>query len=90
MGMWDSQSPILRMSVTTERSGTNDPGQAHDREMLIEFDDATTVKLSFDSGMSLFSPFIDRYWNKYTISYRKMIKDCKRKAKKRIHFSLVH
>ncbi len=80
--MWDSQTPILKMCVTTGRSDALDPGNAHDREMLIEYEDSSTVKLSFDSGMSLFSPFIDRNWDKYRTSYKEMIKWCKNNLRK--------
>lgn len=80
------QSPNLRMFITTDQAKTNDPGQAHDREMLVEFKDGSRVKLSFDSGMSLFSPFIQRDWDRYGESYRSMIKRSKQLSGKDPYF----
>jgi rubrerythrin len=63
----------LRMYKTTEVQEANCPGQAHDREMLIEFSDKSRVKLSFDSGMTMFTPYIDRNWKMDLESSREMI-----------------
>ena len=82
LSMTHLQSPNLRMFVTTDQARAHDPGQAHDREMLVEFKDGTKVKLSFDSGMSLFSPFIDRNWDKYGESYRAMMERCQKGLRK--------
>lgn len=82
LGMSNLHSPNLRMFVTTAQKKTHDPGQAHDREMLIEFSDGSRVKLSFDSGMSLFAPFIDRYWKMHEDSYRTMMQDCQKRLGK--------
>jgi len=88
LAMSNLQSPNLRMFITTEQRTANDPGQAHDREMLIEYKDGSRVKLSFDSGMSLFSPYIDKNWDKYGESYQSMIKRCQKNLGKNPYFGI--
>ncbi|MDY0287305.1 MAG: DEAD/DEAH box helicase [Sphaerochaeta sp.] len=80
--MSNLQSPNLRMFITTDQAKSNDPGQAHDREMFIEFNDGSKVKLSFDSGMSLFAPFIDRYWKMNEVTHREMMQHCQQQLGK--------
>ena len=72
----------INLFESTSKSDKNDPGKEHSRCMLIIFEDESKIKLSFDSGMTIFSPYIDNSWNKYNYSYRQMVFDCiKRKNK---------
>ncbi|MBN2860824.1 MAG: DUF1998 domain-containing protein, partial [Sphaerochaetaceae bacterium] len=72
----------LRCFVTTHESLQNDPGSAHAREMWIEYEDGSSTALSFDSGMSMIRPFVDRYWAQERISFREMMTEMGRKDKK--------
>lgn len=65
----------LRMFRTTLSCKPTDPGNDHVREMLIIYDDNSTVKLTFDSGMSMIKPYIYRFWRMDFTPYKKMIKD---------------
>ena len=53
----------IKMYLTTDRTQPSDPGQMHQRELQIKYVDGSSSSFSFDSGMSFFSPFIDRYWD---------------------------
>lgn len=66
----------INLYESTIKSGRNDPGKEHTREMLILFEDETMIKLSFDSGMTFFRPYIDSNWNKCNYYYKKMVIDC--------------
>lgn len=63
------------MFRTTLSCKPTDPGNDHVREMLIIYDDNSTVKLTFDSGMSMIKPYIYRFWRMDFTPYKKMIKD---------------
>lgn len=63
----------IQLYVTTERSLPTDPGQAHQRELQIKYMDGTFSSFSFDSGMSFFSPFIDRDWDYEHEFYQEMM-----------------
>ena len=63
----------IQLYATNERSLATDPGQAHQRELQIKYVDGTFSSFSFDSGMSFFSPFIDREWNYEREFYQTMM-----------------
>jgi hypothetical protein len=50
----------IKMYCTTDRVQPTDPGQMHQRELQVKYVDGSSSSFSFDSGMSFFSPFIDR------------------------------
>jgi hypothetical protein len=63
----------IQLYSTTEHSLPTDPGQAHQRELQIKYADGSFSSFSFDSGMSFFSPFIDREWNYEREFYQQMM-----------------
>ena len=63
----------IQLYTTSERSLATDPGKAHQRELQIKYVDGTFSSFSFDSGMSFFSPFIDRDWNYEHEFYQTML-----------------
>jgi hypothetical protein len=64
---------IIKMYCTTMRTQPTDPGQLHQRELQITYIDGSSSSFSFDSGMSFFAPFIDRYWNSNKEHYTTMM-----------------
>jgi hypothetical protein len=73
------QTLNFRMYVTTQQSKPDDPGNAHIREMLIEYDDKTRTTLTFDSGMSMVRPYIYRYWNRESVPFLEMMIESQRR-----------
>lgn len=63
----------IKMFATTEHVQNDDPGQRHQRELLVCYADGSNTLFSFDSGMSFFSPYLDRYWSIEKESYKQMI-----------------
>ena len=66
---------IIKMYCTTMRTQPTDPGQLHQRELQITYIDGSSSSFSFDSGMSFFAPFIDRYWNSNLEHYTTMMQN---------------
>lgn len=63
----------FRMFLSTKECKTDDPGSNHVREMLIEYNDGSKIKFTFDSGMSMVKPYIYRYWRQDSVPYQEMI-----------------
>ena len=78
-----SMNPLhLRLFATTHESLPDDPGSAHAREMWVEYEDGSSTSFSFDSGMSMIRPFVDRYWAQERISFMEMMIEMERKNRK--------